>query len=45
MAVLVLSVHPLLNQPLLPLHPTHMTDLPNSKHLYTRPWPQQMIVQ
>lgn len=28
MAVLVLSVHPLLNQPLLPLHPTRMTDLP-----------------
>ena len=28
MAVLLLSVHPLLDQCLLHLHPTHMTDLP-----------------
>ena len=28
MAVLLLSVHPLLDQRLLHLHPTHMTDLP-----------------
>ena len=28
MAVLLLSVHPLLDQCLLPLHPTHMPDLP-----------------
>ena len=28
MVVLLLSVHPLLDQCLLPLHATHMTDLP-----------------
>ena len=28
MAILLLSVHPLLNQCLLHLHPTYMTDLP-----------------
>ena len=39
MAVLLLSVHPLPDQHLLHLHPTHMTDLPT--HL---PRPQLMAV-
>ena len=39
MAVLLLSVHPLLDQHLLHLHPTHRTDLPTYL-----PWPQLVIV-
>ena len=39
MAVLLLSVHPLFDQHLLHLHPTHMTDLP----MYL-PLPQLVVV-
>ena len=39
-AVLLLSVQPLPDQGLLPLHPTHLTDLP----MCTCPGPQLVIV-
>ena len=50
MTVLLLSVHPLLDQSLLHLHPIHKTDIPSqlqsliSKCLHTCPRPQLVVV-